>query len=433
MSTALDRPHCAGAPGRLRRAGSPIVVERTAQARCDRSLCSRGACPPRATRTGSTRTCGRSSERGSRPPATRRSGAVDAAAAAATHRWVRALHVCRWRFRARAVQPARCNRGVSVSASRSGSPVRHHAVPRIADERFALLNEAFATDGASSWSPPRTRIAPACVELLFVATEEAQTAASYPRLELAVQAQRRASASSSGTSACRKRRQLRERRGQGRRRRAARSVDHYRVQQVGRARHLDRHARPPRVAQDARLRSCTSINLGAGSARSTMHVAAEWRARRAQPCTRHRVARPAAGARRLCAGRARRARYTYRDRAFAASPPAARASPSTARLSCAKARSGADSHQTLRGLLAGTGRRNRRAPAARDLHRRRPLRSRRHGRQARRQHAVLSALPRHRSRHGAAAAEVGVPRRRGLAHRRPRAAASRSNRVSPAR
>lgn len=51
-----------------------------------------------------------------------------------------------------------------------------------ADQRFALLNEAFATDGAAievTAAPEAARL-----ELLFVASAEAQLGASYPRVEL---------------------------------------------------------------------------------------------------------------------------------------------------------------------------------------------------------------------------------------------------------
>src|SRR5438105_4314525 len=70
---------------------------------------------------------------------------------------------------------------------------------------------------------------------------------------------------------------------------------------------------------------------------------------------------------------------------------------------------------------SGSG--NRPAPAARDPHRRGALQPRRDRRQARRQHAVLPALARPPARGRAAAAEMGIPRGRGRADRRPRAAA----------
>jgi Fe-S cluster assembly protein SufD len=49
------------------------------------------------------------------------------------------------------------------------------------DERFALLNEAFATDGAAILVPGH---AAERLELVFVSTAEAQAGASYPRAEL---------------------------------------------------------------------------------------------------------------------------------------------------------------------------------------------------------------------------------------------------------
>jgi Fe-S cluster assembly protein SufD len=53
------------------------------------------------------------------------------------------------------------------------------------DLRFALLNEAFATDGALIQVAPGTDCQ-ACVELVFVATTEAKAGSSYPRVRLHV-------------------------------------------------------------------------------------------------------------------------------------------------------------------------------------------------------------------------------------------------------
>jgi Fe-S cluster assembly protein SufD len=55
------------------------------------------------------------------------------------------------------------------------------------DARFALLNDAFATDGASIRVAAGTDC-PTCIELVFVAQVESQTASSYPRVELHVEA-----------------------------------------------------------------------------------------------------------------------------------------------------------------------------------------------------------------------------------------------------
>jgi len=51
------------------------------------------------------------------------------------------------------------------------------------DERFALLNAAFAT-GAAAIHVPAGGAKPACLELLFVASAASEAGASYPRLEV---------------------------------------------------------------------------------------------------------------------------------------------------------------------------------------------------------------------------------------------------------
>jgi Fe-S cluster assembly protein SufD len=78
--------------------------------------------------------------------------------------------------------------GVSVSSLRSSRPDKEHLPTwnvRQADERLALLNDAFATDGAFVHVAEGVNC-PSCVEILFIATEPAQTAASYPRLEMSI-------------------------------------------------------------------------------------------------------------------------------------------------------------------------------------------------------------------------------------------------------
>jgi Fe-S cluster assembly protein SufD len=54
------------------------------------------------------------------------------------------------------------------------------------DQRFALLNEAFATDGAAIAVPAGAEAAR--IEIIFVASAEAQLGASYPRVELRLEA-----------------------------------------------------------------------------------------------------------------------------------------------------------------------------------------------------------------------------------------------------
>ena len=136
-----------------------------------------------------------------------------------------------------------------------------------ADERFALLNEAFATDGAA------IRVAqnidcPACVELIFVATEAAQNAASYPRIELSVAANARVGLIERHVSLHQDANfvngSARVNIGRGA------QVNHYRVQQAG-ARSTWVDTLVASVAQDARYALYT-VSLGALSARSTMHI-----------------------------------------------------------------------------------------------------------------------------------------------------------------
>ena len=66
------------------------------------------------------------------------------------------------------------------------SPVRPGDAQRLKDSRFALLNDAFATDGAAIRVSAGTDC-PTCIELVFVATVEAQAASSYPRVDLQVE------------------------------------------------------------------------------------------------------------------------------------------------------------------------------------------------------------------------------------------------------
>ena len=72
------------------------------------------------------------------------------------------------------------------AAGTSAAPA--HTPGADADERFALLNEAFATDGAA------IRVAahpeePVRLELVFVASADAHSGASYPRVELQLENQ----------------------------------------------------------------------------------------------------------------------------------------------------------------------------------------------------------------------------------------------------
>ena len=92
------------------------------------------------------------------------------------------------------------NGGALAEVARSGAPsdaparaggsllssVRSGEAQRLRDSRFALLNDAFATDVAAIRVAANTDC-PTCIELVFVATVESQAASSYPRVELQVE------------------------------------------------------------------------------------------------------------------------------------------------------------------------------------------------------------------------------------------------------
>ncbi|MEA3178116.1 MAG: Fe-S cluster assembly protein SufD, partial [Gammaproteobacteria bacterium] len=135
------------------------------------------------------------------------------------------------------------------------------------DLRFALLNEAFATDGALI-EVARGADCETCVELVFVATTEAKAGASYPRVSFKVGANARIGLIerhvSIGSDAnfinCAVDVEV------------ARdaNVQHYRVQQTG-VRAIWFDTLTARLAENAKYQVHT-VNLGALSARSTVHV-----------------------------------------------------------------------------------------------------------------------------------------------------------------
>ena len=78
------------------------------------------------------------------------------------------------------------NEGVSVISMKASPPRAAGVSPDLpADLRFALLNEAFATDGAQIEVAPGAHCE-TCIELVFVATTEAKSGASYPRVSFKV-------------------------------------------------------------------------------------------------------------------------------------------------------------------------------------------------------------------------------------------------------
>jgi len=137
-----------------------------------------------------------------------------------------------------------------------------------ADERFALLNEAFASDGLTIDVPSSSTTA-LQLEVLFLASATAQSGASYPRLEvrLAPGAQlilieRHLSAASEAsfvTSA------VQVEIGRGAR------LEHYRLQELN-ARSILFDTLSARLAEEATYR-LQAISTGAQAARSTLALA----------------------------------------------------------------------------------------------------------------------------------------------------------------
>jgi Fe-S cluster assembly protein SufD len=169
---------------------------------------------------------------------------------------------------------------VRSSPASSGRPARTEAVGATAptpaaltpaelpaDLRFALLNDAFATDGAVIEIAPGTDCQ-TCIELVFVATADAKAGASYPRVEFHVGAGARVGlierhisfGSDSNFINCAVDVEL------------ARdaSARHYRLQQTG-ARAIWFDTLTANLATNARYQ-VHSVNLGALSARSTVRV-----------------------------------------------------------------------------------------------------------------------------------------------------------------
>ncbi|MGP8035348.1 MAG: SufB/SufD family protein [Steroidobacteraceae bacterium] len=77
---------------------------------------------------------------------------------------------------------------LAAGAHRHDPEPTAHVAGRVAgvDQRFALLNEAFATDGAAITVAASAH--PARLEVVFVAGAEAPSGASYPRIELELEA-----------------------------------------------------------------------------------------------------------------------------------------------------------------------------------------------------------------------------------------------------
>ena len=169
-------------------------------------------------------------------------------------------------------------KGISVQSLREHPPVPTHIRSREAptrliepskskDARFALLNDAFATDGASIRVSEGTDC-PTCIELVFVATVESQAGASYPRVDLQVDARARVGLIerhvSVGTGANFVNASVRVDIGRGA------IVNHYRVQEAGaKATWFDTLSAT--LAPDA-VYKLHGVNVGGLSTRSTLNV-----------------------------------------------------------------------------------------------------------------------------------------------------------------
>lgn len=152
--------------------------------------------------------------------------------------------------------------GIAVDPS-----VSVESIPKSKDARFALLNDAFATDSVSIRVSPGTECA-TCIELVFVASTDLQAGSSYPRVQLVVEAGARVGLIerhvSAGTGASFVNASVRVD--------VARdaTVTHYRVQQSG-GKTILFDTLSATLAQNATYK-LHGVNIGTLSARSTINV-----------------------------------------------------------------------------------------------------------------------------------------------------------------
>ena len=160
--------------------------------------------------------------------------------------------------------------GLGVRSLRSGAqgpaPSMPQRIPALPEARLALLNEAFATDGAAI--RVKREAAVPQIELLFIACAPAQAGASYPRVQLSIEAGARLTLVerhlSAGDAASLVNGALRVDLAEGAR------LDHYRLQQTStRTAWFD--TVEATLAQDARY-SLIAVSPGALAARSTVHI-----------------------------------------------------------------------------------------------------------------------------------------------------------------
>ena len=214
------------------------------------------------------------------------------------------------------------------------------------DTRLTLLNDAFATDAASI-HVARGTDCPGCIEVVFVASDEADKAASYPRLELRVDSDaklgliERHVSFGSDANFVNTAIDVRLERGA--------SVDHYRIQQAG-ARAIWLDTLTASVAQSASYR-LYAVNLGSLSGRSTIHTqldgeGAEFELRAVSLAAQRQVHDTYALVEHA-------APNTRSDQSFRGIASERARTAFNSKVVVRKGAHRADSHQSLRGLLAG--------------------------------------------------------------------------------
>ncbi|MGB6449515.1 MAG: SufD family Fe-S cluster assembly protein [Steroidobacteraceae bacterium] len=166
--------------------------------------------------------------------------------------------------------PSRPADGGAAEAGASGTPAASAEPDRAStpDSAFGLLNDAFALDSAEIDVGAAASAEPACIEVVFAASAPAQQGASYPRLRVSAAPhtqlrliERHVSLAGDASFVdAAVEVQLHD----------GAAIDHYRVQQLG-ARAVWMDTLSASVGRSAAYR-LHGINLGAQSARSTMHV-----------------------------------------------------------------------------------------------------------------------------------------------------------------
>jgi Fe-S cluster assembly protein SufD len=155
----------------------------------------------------------------------------------------------------------------AAGATASAGAALPDAVTALPDLRFALLNEAFATDGAQIRVAAGTECQ-TCVELVFVATTDAKAGASYPRVSFQVGAGARVGLIERHVSIGSDANFINSAVDVELARDAY--VQHYRVQQTG-ARAIWFDTLRAKLAANTQYQ-LHSVNLGGLSARSTVYV-----------------------------------------------------------------------------------------------------------------------------------------------------------------